>query len=114
MPMIAGGITALVYPGISKGSLSESVRLKLELADDHRVAVAAEDRPITFLAALKDARPGACLQRSELTAAQPFGPIRHQGRVGRAGHRVLVDAEIRDKDSASDVIAVPTGRDHRH
>src|SRR4051794_23118233 len=82
---------------------AEAPRLKLELADDHCVAMAAKHCAVPLLPAIKHARSGARLQRRELFAAKPFGPIGHQSRMGRSGHRVLVDTEIGNEYPAGDI-----------
>ena len=42
----------------------------------------------------------ARLKRGELGAAEALRPIRHERRMRRAGHRILVDSEIRHEHAA--------------
>jgi hypothetical protein len=54
----------------------------LELTDDHGLATAAEDRAITFLAAVQNPGARACLERCELAAAEALRPIGYERGVG--------------------------------
>ena len=83
---------------------------QLELADDDGVAVAAEDRAVALEPAVEKAGARARLERGELVAAEPLRPIGHERRVGRAGHRILVDAEVGDEHAADDVLLVAAAR----
>src|SRR5690349_13374710 len=87
---------------------------QLELPDDDRVAMAAEDRSTVFKAAMEYARAGACLQGRELAPPEAFGPIGRKRGVGRSRHGILVDSEIRHEDPARDVLLAPARGDDRH
>ena len=76
------------------------MRLELELADDHRVATAAEDGALALEAALEHSGACARLQGGEFASAEASGPIRHERRVRRTGHGVLVDPEIRHENGS--------------
>src|SRR3982750_3806769 len=89
-------------------------RSKLEVADDHGVATAAEHRAIAVEAAVENAGTLARLKGGELAAPEPLPPKNDKRRVGGAGHRILVDAEIRDEHAAGDILALTARRDDCH
>ena len=85
------------------------------MAFDHRHAMAAEDHSVAGELAVRSCRC-ACWPASAVksVAAEPLCPVRRQRGVGRAGHRVLVDAVIGDEDAAGDVLLVAGRGDDRH
>src|SRR5690349_16019398 len=87
---------------------------QLELPRDHGVAAAAEQDSVAFEPAIEEARSLAGLKRAELIPAELLRPIRRQRGMGRAGHRVLVDAEIGHEYPARDVLLVAARGDDRH
>src|SRR5206468_6781226 len=64
-----------IGPGRPAGALRS---LKLKLADDDSVTMAAEYCAVTLGTAVKDTAARACLDCREILPAEPLGPIGHQ------------------------------------
>src|SRR5215203_2551935 len=89
-------------------------RSKLEVSDDHRRAMAAEDHPVPGEAAMENAGAVAGLKGAEFVPTESLCPIRRQRTVSRARHWVLIDPGIGHEDAAGDVLHLPGGGDDGH
>src|SRR3954467_8837317 len=87
---------------------------KLELPDDDCVAVAPDHGAVTLHPAMEQSAARARLEGAEFIAPEPFCPKRHQCRMSRAGHRVLVDPEIGYEHPAGDVFPFAARSDDGH
>src|SRR4051794_8053378 len=76
--------------------------------------MATEYDPLALEPAAEHAGALACLERDELIAAVAPGPIGSQCRMGGAGHRVLVNAEVRHEHAADHVVRGAGRGDHGH